>query len=116
MQWLRNNTLSLNETETELIVFISPSKHFPRVPDIRINNYKVKLHSHIKYLGILIDEVLSWNKQIHNICTKLTRANGIISKIRHFVPKKPLHQYITLYFTPMAFMVVWFGATQHNVI
>ena len=88
VQWLRSNKLSLNETETELITFRSPWKHLQREPDITINNYKLKLHSHIKYLGILIDEVLSWNKQIDYICTKLARANGILSKLRHFVPRK----------------------------
>ena len=93
VQWLRSNKLSLNETKTELIIFRSPWKHLPREPDIRINNYKLKLHSHIKYLGILIDEVMSRNKQIDDICTKLARANGILSKIRYFVPKKHVYQY-----------------------
>ena len=54
--------------------------------DIRINNYKIKLYSHVKYLGIL-DEVLSWNKQIESIYMKLARANGILSKLPYFVPK-----------------------------
>ena len=44
VQWLRSNKLSLNETKTELITFRSPWKHLPREPDIRINNYKFKLH------------------------------------------------------------------------
>ena len=88
VQWLQSNKLSLNETKTELIIFGSHWKHLPREPDIRINNYKLKLHSLSKYLGILIDKVLSWTKQIDDICTKLTRANGILSKLSHFVPKK----------------------------
>ena len=116
VQWLQSNKLSLNETKTEVIVFRSPWKHLPHEPDIRINSYKLKLHSHIKYLGMLIDEVLSWNKQIDDICTKLARANGILSKIRYFVPKKTCVSVFSLYFTLMSFMVVWFGPTQPNVI
>ena len=86
--WLRSNKLiSLNETKTELVIFRSPRKNLPREPDIRINNnYKLKLHSHVKYLGVFIDEVLSWNKQIEPICMRLARANGILSKLRYFVP------------------------------
>ena len=84
VQWLQGNKLSLNETKTEVIVFRSPWKHLPHEPDIRINSYKLKLHSHIKYLGMLIDEVLSWNKQIDDIYTELARANGILSKITSF--------------------------------
>ena len=59
VQWLRSNKLSLNETKTELIIFRSTWKHLPHEPDIRLYNYKLKSHSHIKYLDILIDEVLS---------------------------------------------------------
>ena len=63
-RWLRSNKLSLSETKTELIIFRSPRKKLPREPDIRINNYKQKMYSHVRYLGILIDGVLSWNKQV----------------------------------------------------
>ena len=111
----RNNKQSLNETKTELIIFRSPRNHLLREPGIRANNHKLKLHSHIKYSGILIDEVLSWNKQIDDICTKLATANDILSKPRHFVPKNHfvhVYQYISLCFTLMSFMVVWFGPTQ----
>ena len=58
-QWFRSNKLSLNETKAELIIFRFQRKNLPREPDIRINNYKLKLYSHVKYLGILSDEVLS---------------------------------------------------------
>ena len=108
--------LSLNETKTELIIFRSPWKHLPRQQDIRVYNHKLKSHSHIKYLGILIDEVLSWNKQIDDICTNLARANGIISKLRHIVPKKTCVSVYFSLFSLMSFMVVWFGPTQLNVI
>ena len=40
--------------KTKLIKFTSAWKHFPREPNIRINNYKFTFHSDIKNLGILI--------------------------------------------------------------
>ena len=85
--WLQTIILSLNQTKTGLIIFRSPQKNLPHEPDLKINNYKLKLHSHVKYIRILIDEVLSWNKQIESICMKLATANGILSKLSYFVPK-----------------------------
>ena len=41
-QWLPSN--KSKETKTKLIIFRSPRKNLPREPDIRINNYKLKLH------------------------------------------------------------------------
>ena len=66
VQWLRSDKLYSNETKTELIIFRSLWNHLTREPDIG-TNYKLKLHSHIKYFDILIDEILSWNKQIDEI-------------------------------------------------
>ena len=48
-QWLRSNKLFLNETKIELIIFRFPRKNLPREPDIRINNYKLKLYRKVKY-------------------------------------------------------------------
>ena len=62
-QWLRSN--KRNETKTELPIFRSPRKNLPREPDIRINHYKLKLHSHVKYLGTLIAEGLSGRSKLN---------------------------------------------------
>ena len=59
VQFLRSNKLSLEETKTDPIKLSSLWMHIPREPDIRKNNNKLKFHSHIRYLGMIIDEVLS---------------------------------------------------------
>ena len=76
VQWLRSNKHSLNEAKTKLITFRSPRLQLPRDPDIRINNYRPKLHHFA--IG---------NKQTDNICSKLSRANKRISKLRNFLPR-----------------------------
>ena len=39
----------------------------------------------IKYLGVLLDETMSFNHHISYICTRIVRNNGIISKLRHYL-------------------------------
>ena len=46
-QWLRGNQLSSNETKTELMILRSPWKRLTLERDIRLNNYKLKLHTHV---------------------------------------------------------------------
>ena len=36
----------------------------------------------VKYLGVLIEEHMSWNEQIYQIKLKLNRAIGILGKLR----------------------------------
>ena len=38
-----------------------------------------------KYLGIILDENLSFKYHIENLRFKLNRANGLLAKIRHYV-------------------------------
>ena len=75
------------------------------------------MHSHVKHLGILIDEVLSWNKQIDDICTMLARANGILSELRHFVPRKTCASvYFSLLYSHVLYScLVWSYSTQRNI-
>ena len=39
-----------------------------------------------KYLGMFIDKFLSWNFHVLQLSKKLSRANGILSKLRHHAP------------------------------
>ena len=86
-------------------------------PDTRINNYKLKLYIHVKYLGILIDEVLSWKKQIESICMKLARANDILSKFRYFVPKDIcISVYYSLFYTHLIYdCLFWSYSRKSNI-
>ena len=38
----------------------------------------------VKYLGILLDEKVSFRHHISYVCTRISRNNGILIKLRHF--------------------------------
>ena len=84
---------------------------------MEINNYKLKLYSHVKYLEILIDKVLSWIKQIESICAKLAKSNGILSKLRHFVPKDIcISVYHSLFYNHLFYgYLVWSNSRKSNI-
>jgi len=56
------------------------------------HNKKVSLEckEFIKYLGILIDNNLSWKQHIDHITIKISQTIGLISKLWHLVPKHTL--------------------------
>ena len=51
-------------------------------------NFECK--DYVKYLGVLIDCVLSWKFHIEHIVVKISRLVGIIAKLWHFVPRNTL--------------------------
>ena len=80
----------------------------PCEPDIiRLNNCKLKVHIHFKYLQIFIDDALFRNKQIDILFSKLSKVHGILSKLPRFAALKPVSWYITLFSICTCCTVVW---------
>lgn len=72
--------------------------------DRRINQNKIKIHQFVKYLGAFSYHVLSWNKQIDNICSELSSANRMVSKLRRFLPIKTcISVYYSIYFAHLLY-------------
>ena len=57
---------------------------------IKINGHKLSNSEYIKYPGIYLDETLSGENHCIILANKLRRANGMLSKIRHYVPVEEL--------------------------
>ena len=96
MHWLNANKISLNANKTELIIFRPIRKKINYDLKIKINGHRLRPSNFVKYLGVYIDEHLNWRHHIDFVCNKLKRANGALSKLRHYVDKKTL---LALYFS-----------------
>ena len=55
-----------------------------------MNGHRVRPSDSIKYLGIFLDSTLSGKSHCEILTKKLQRANGMLSKIRHYVPSSEL--------------------------
>ena len=90
-KWLLANKISLNRTKTELIVFQKPGVHHHDFDlKIKINGHRIYPSENIKYLGMHIDSTLSGKAHCEISASKLRRANGLLSKVRHYVTKDEL--------------------------
>ena len=89
--WLNSNRISLNINKTEFVIFRSPRNPITTEINIKLNGKRLLYPSkYIKYLGVLLDEHLSWKPHIDELIKKLNRSNSILSKIRYFVRKNTL--------------------------
>ena len=55
----------------------------------------LEMKDYVKYLGLMIDSNLSWKYHIESICHKISKSIGIITKIRHYVPRRVYFQFTT---------------------
>ena len=89
-KWLKANKISLNATKTELIIFRHPNKQINYDLKIKIDGKILIPSKYVKYLGIKLDSHLNWHYQANDLSTRLSRAIGMISKIRHYVTENTL--------------------------
>jgi len=88
-RWLLANKISLNAAKTEVIIFRKPSQKDIPTPNIKINGKRIVPVSHIKYLGVILNEFLDGSSHCIQLQTTLQRANGMIAKIRHYLRQSP---------------------------
>ena len=80
--WLCANRLSLNVDKTEFIVFWPPRKKLDHRFTLKLNHKTLFESAKIKYLGMLLDQTLSWKNHIFELRKKLSRAVGILYKMK----------------------------------
>jgi hypothetical protein len=85
--WFLANKLSLNIDKTCYTVFSSNSVYdVSFVMNLTIGGKIIKRVSSCKYLGVFIDEKLSWDVHIDSIYKKLVKFTSIFYKVRHLLP------------------------------
>jgi len=81
--WLRANKLSVNCNKTNFML-LNSQKHNPTSFKVIINNHSIAPKNNLKYLGVLLDNELSWKPHVQKVKTQLSRACGVISKLKHY--------------------------------
>ena len=115
--WLRANKLSLNTDKTEIVIFRSKTNKITKKLNFRISGKKIDPTTHLKYLGIYLDEYLDWKYQTNQIIVKLQRANCMLSKIRYYVPKKSLLSvYYSIFSSRMTYGCQVWGQGDNQLI
>ena len=98
--WFKANKLSLNAKKTNLM-YLGTRKHTSRVNDdincIYLDECKLNRVHDAKFLGITIDENLTWKKQVDNVYRTCSRNIGVLNKVKCYLPSDTMKQlYCTL--------------------
>ena len=67
------------------VIFHPHNQPLKQHETIKINKKSLGEEKHIKYLGVLIDSSLQWKPHILNLFKKITRALGVMYRVRPFV-------------------------------
>ena len=85
--WLCVNKLSLNVSKSRCMIFKNRKIDIVSMPwNIEINGENVECVSEFNFLGILLDEFLSWIPHTKKVCSKISRTLGVIKRVRRILP------------------------------
>ena len=81
--------------------------------NVSINHNKTE-KNYVKYLGVYIDNKLTWKIQIEHLSSKLSKACSMICKLRHYVPLSTLKLiYYLLFHSNIQYLLpIWGGVAK----
>ena len=91
--WFKVNKLSLNVSKTNYMIF-GKGKRTLNDYHVYINNVEIEQVSSTKFLGVLIDDKLNWQKQITHVQTKIAKRLSIMYKVKYLLDEAAL---LTIY-------------------
>ena len=120
-KWCDINKLSINMAKTNFMIIKSARK---RDMEISLNISNSDRSSHvlerkqcIKYLGVMIDESLTWKHHIAFVCSRISRNIGIMSKLRYYLSIQQLKQiYYNLIYPYISYSILAWGGVYNTHI
>ena len=93
------------------------SRPYNSEPYLSIKGTKLKKVDKTKFLGIIIDDKLSWDDHIDYLCAKLNSCIVMIKRISKFIPKSQfISIYNSLFVTHLTYCIsVWGGAAPSRL-
>ena len=86
MKWVNANGLLINLKKTIYMLF--SRENVPNFPPVIINNVNIERVKTAKFLGVILNEKLSWTAHINALKSKMSRYVGIMYRIKSFIPLK----------------------------
>ena len=84
--WLHSNKLKLNASKSKFMIFFKHPRIIPKL-NIWANGNQIDEVQEFNFLGITIDQNITWTPHIRKISIKISRVIGVLRKLKHIFPQ-----------------------------
>ena len=116
--WLNDNKLTLNVAKSTFMIIGSNSKlsQFNDI-DLMANNSQLEKVTNFKYLGVTINQHLTWHDHIDQIQRKVSKRLEVLQRIKHLLTAYARKIYVTTMVIPILeyASIVW-GDKNNKVL
>ena len=100
-EWLNINKLSLNVKKTKYMIFHHRQNRLRNESvNLLINSQQIERVNSFNFLGLTLDEHMTWNAHIQSTSHKIARTIGVINRHKHFLPLNILRYLYNLRILP----------------
>ena len=94
-EWFLLNKLTINLEKTNYMVFRPHNLNIDTSSlNINLNGHKIQEVKFTKFLGVTIDEYLSWKYHVNEIACKISKVTGVLNRLKSFLPLSVLVNYL----------------------
>ena len=87
-KWFNLKKLSLSLNKSNFILFHGKGKDSANhIKEIKVGDDIIPRVSHTKYVGLILDERITWENHISELCKSLTKYFNVFYHIRNFISK-----------------------------
>jgi hypothetical protein len=113
--WFKTNLLSLNINKTYFLHF-QTNTDIDNALEINYMNKTVFSVSSVKFLGLLVDDTLSWDKHINKIALKLSSASYALWALTPLLSKNALKMlYFSYARSIISYGIIFWGLSANSI-
>ena len=118
-EWLKINKLSLNIEKTKLMIFHSRQRNMTLFDDLKfiLNGIPIKRVKSFNFLGIILNEHLTWTDHTAHISQKIVPVIALIMRLKNQLPTHILKMiYNSLILSRLHYGNILWGRSPGNLI
>jgi len=113
--WFHYNCLILNYGKTHFLQFLTKKQNEMQHQIVTSNSVMTNINS-TKFLGLIIDNTLSWKNHITEITPKLNKACYVIRTLTFLKSPELLRMvYFSYFHSVMSYCIIFWGNSHHSV-
>ena len=113
--WLLANKLCINLLKSNYMIFCSRQHKYTQSVPLVLNGVNLKCVTITKFLGVSIDENLTWKSHVSEVSSKISKTVGIMNRLKTFIPSDILLILYNSFVLPyLNYSVLTWGSSSVN--
>lgn len=110
--WFNRNLLHINESKTTFTVYHNFNKAITDA-DVMMNNTALKRTENVRFLGLEVDECLTWRPHCQSVCSRLSSACFLLRNLRDILTQDQLMSvYYAQVHSRLLYGIIFWGSSS----